>query len=166
MTFVILSSIVNIKVQWGEAKGKASHHLSSSPQSGCLSHLALETLRSMVGPVYSLLCTFLFPLTLVPSFSPLPVPSLLLKHPPSPFHFPKFHLHFPMHVTRFSLGETPPASSNLVCCLCSLNNHWTLFRPCFQHLAFYILFVPKIVTEHRLGSTHIILDAVHYIHGV
>lgn len=118
------------------------------------------------GPVYSLLCTFLFPLTPAPSFSPLPVPSLLLKHPPSPFHFPKFCLHFPMHVTRFSLGETPPASSNLVRCLCSLNNHWTLFRPCFQHLAFYILFVPKIVTEHRLGSTHIILDAVHYIHGV
>lgn len=47
MTFMIFSSIVSSKVQQREARGKASHHLSSYPRSGRLSQLALETLHSM-----------------------------------------------------------------------------------------------------------------------
>lgn len=51
MTFLIFSDLFMIFLPILKyTRGKASHHLSSSPQSGCLSQLAQKTLHSMAQP--------------------------------------------------------------------------------------------------------------------
>lgn len=152
MTFMIFSSSVNIKVQWREARGKASHHLSSSLQSGRLSQLVLETLHRMAQPV----------LWSAPPLVFDSCPRLLFIAHAMPSSEASFRLLSTslnsIYPSAYMLQGSPfvklPLPLPIKCDVIILWITSDLFRPCFQHLAFYILFAPKMFTEHSLCVTH------------